>query len=512
MSVRVKATPKSATAESSITRCAVYCRVSNDDGLSQAFTSLDAQRASGEAFIAARKDMGWVCIDEKFEDGGYSGGNMDRPALQRLLQMIEAGKVNAVVCYKLDRVTRSIRDFGKLADVFEKHNVALISVTQSIDTGTSMGRLMMHVLLSFAAFERELASERTRDKIAMSRQRGRWTGGRPPLGYDVVETTLVVNPAEAAIVQALYSKYLELGSLSKTIEWAQSKNITNKAWTTHAGHSKGGSAFFKSTLSQLLSNPIYIGKISHKGKVYDGLHIGIIDPAVFARVQELLAENGACGVSLKRNRYGGLLKGLISCGCCGGPMAHTITTKKSDSAGAGTEYRYYACLKKQAHGSGRCKGRPVQAEQIESFVMEKVRSAFSDPALVTLVLDAARARSEARLRDLDARRIALAAEHASVKARVDAGESASAFTRTLDEIERDMASLELEHAEVAASLIDRHTVQRGLKQFDAVWASLAPSEKARILALTVKQVRFDAVAGTVEIDVHEDSAQKEVAA
>lgn len=487
----------------STVRCAVYCRVSNDDGLSQAFTSLDAQQVSGESFVAARKGEGWSVIDERFHDGGYSGGNMDRPGLQRLIELVQAKQVEVIVVYKLDRFTRSIRDFGKLAEILEQQKVALVSVTQSIDTGTSMGRLMMHVLLSFAAFERELASERTRDKIALSRQKGRWTGGRPPLGYDAANSTLTVNTAEASMVRAIFAKYLELGSLSKVIEWANEHGVRNKAWTTKAGEHKGGSLFFKSTLAQLLSNPIYIGQITHKETSYPGIHEKIIDPGVFKRVQELLAENGRCGPSLLRNRYGGVLKGMIVCGCCGGSMVHSITSKKVD--GRRVEYRYYTCLKKQAQGATRCSGRSVQAEQLESFVIDKVRSAYADPALVSMVLDAIRARSAARWRDLEARRTALASERESVQP-VGGRERAplGGFARDRDEIERELLEVDAEIASVQSALPDRKMVQRGLDQFEALWSSLTPAEKSEILRLTVKRVHFDGVKGEVQIEMLED--------
>lgn len=485
------------------TRCAVYCRVSTDDGLSQAFTSLDAQQSSGESFIAARKAEGWELVAEKFHDGGYSGGNLDRPGLQNLLRRVEEGRVEAIVVYKLDRFTRSIRDFGRLADVLEKHRVALVSVTQSIDTGTSMGRLMMHVLLSFAAFERELASERTRDKIALSRQKGRWTGGRPPLGYDIKDSNLVVNPAEAAIVRALYAKYLELSSLSKVIAWANERGIRNKSWTTRSGDRAGGLRFFKSTLAKLLSNPLLVGLVPHKGATYSGIHTGIVDPEVFKRVQQMLAVNGGCGPSLLRNRYGGLLKGLLVCGCCGGPMVHTVTKKKRPGASQGVEYRYYACLKKQSGGVKRCRGGSVQAEQIESFVIGKVKDGFASERLVTLVLDTARAETDAKLRELDARRRALESEVAG---------RCEAPMRERPEVEAELKRVAQEQSDRASGLLDRAAVRRGLREFDGLWASLPPAARAKALALLIRSVRFDAGKGEVGIVTHDGGTHTEAAA
>ena len=488
-----------------LTRCAIYCRVSSDDGLSQAFTSLDAQQAAGESFVASQKERGWTVIPEKFHDGGYSGGTMERPALKKLIERIEAGQVEAVVVYKLDRFTRSIRDFGKLADVLEKRKVALVSVTQSIDTGTSMGRLMMHVLLSFAAFERELASERTRDKIALQRQRGRWSGGRPPLGYDVRNSELVINATEASVVRSLYGKYLELGSLSCVLEWAYDKGITNKSWISASGQSQGGARFVKSTLSQLLSSPVYIGLIPHHHQTFEGVHVPIIDQEVFRRVQERLAENATCGPSLVRNRYGGLLKGILHCGCCGKPMVHTTTSTMKRGA-VRTDYRYYVCPKRQSISAQRCPGRSVQASQVEDFVLDKVRDVFSTPEMVGTVLDIARARAEERMRDLRSREALLAAALHDIVAGL-----ASPGDRTRSEIEREISLVRAEAKRASESMPRREEVQGSLQEFDGLWATLSPGERARVIGLVVQRVTFDATKGEITITRRED-AQQEVAA
>ncbi|HVU63918.1 MAG TPA: recombinase family protein [Phycisphaerales bacterium] len=485
-------------------RCAVYCRVSNDDGLSQAFTSLDAQRASGEAFVQAHQGEGWRCLPERFEDGGYSGGTLERPALQRLLEQVEAGEVDVICVYKLDRLTRSIRDFGTLAGVLEKKHVAIVSVTQSIDTGTSMGRLMMHVLLSFAAFERELASERTRDKIALTRQRGQWSGGRPPLGYDIANPTLVVNEPEAVQVRLLYGKYLEIRSLSKLIDWASERGIKNKRWTSRSGESLGGCAFVKSTMAQLLSNPVYIGRVPHKGTTYPGLHPAIVDAQVFKRVQELLAENGRAGPSRVRNKFGGILKGVLRCGRCGGAMVHGVTRKNN-----GIEHRYYSCLTKQAYGARRCAGGAVPAAQIERFVIDKVRDTFADPLLVGLVLDAARERGLERIRDLEARQLALAAEQTDLA--VLRQNSAAVPPRGHHDVLRDIEAVRAAIEEERAALVDRPTTEMGLKQFDSVWATLSPKEQSQVVALTLERVTFDAAAGEIKITPHSAVPQEAAA-
>ena len=223
-------------------RCAVYTRKSTEDGLEQEFNSLDAQREAGEAFIASQRSEGWECLPQHYDDGGFTGGNMDRPALQRLLADIEAGKVDCVVVYKVDRLSRSLLDFARMMETFEKHHVSFVSVTQQFNTSTSMGRLVLNVLLSFAQFEREIISERTRDKIAAARRKGKWSGGMPLLGYDVDPrgSKLIVNEDEAARVRAIFELYLERQSMIATIEELDCRGWVNKRWTTRKGHERGG--------------------------------------------------------------------------------------------------------------------------------------------------------------------------------------------------------------------------------------------------------------------------------
>ncbi|MEY2786763.1 MAG: DNA-invertase hin [Planctomycetota bacterium] len=257
-------------------RCAIYTRKSSDDGLELDFNSLDAQREAAEAFIASQRGEGWQVIPTHYDDGGFSGGNMDRPALAALLKDVEAGLVDCVVVYKVDRLSRSLLDFTRIIATFEAHKAAFVSVTQHFNTTHSMGRLTLNILLSFAQFEREIISERTRDKIAASRRRGIWGGGRPILGYDVERSPggskLLVNPEEAERVRAIFAMYLELGSISRVLRRLDDLGWRNKAWTGKEGREMGGRAFDKSQLFNLLTNPTYIGKVRHKDDLYDGLH------------------------------------------------------------------------------------------------------------------------------------------------------------------------------------------------------------------------------------------------
>ncbi|RMF21152.1 MAG: recombinase family protein, partial [Deltaproteobacteria bacterium] len=300
-------------------RCAIYTRKSTDEGLDQEFNSLDAQRESGEHYVRAQEGQGWVCLPTRYDDGGFTGGNMERPALKRLLADIEAGQIDCVVVYKVDRLSRSLLDFARIMETFDKHAVSFVSVTQQFNTSTSMGRLMLNVLLSFAQFEREIISERTRDKMAAARRKGKYVGGAPLLGYDIDRdaSRLVVNEQEAVRVQQIFELYLEFQSLLPTIAELDRRGWTTKRWTTKKGTQRGGRPFNKNTLYGLLTNVAYVGKVRYKHEVYEGEHEGIVDPDTFEEVQRLLRTNHRTGGARVRNRFGALLKGLLRCAPCG---------------------------------------------------------------------------------------------------------------------------------------------------------------------------------------------------
>ncbi|MFN0134997.1 MAG: recombinase family protein [Phycisphaerae bacterium] len=296
--------------------CAIYTRTSSDERLNSDFNSLDAQREACAHYISSRKGDGWVALTDAYSDAGFSGKNTERPALQRLLEDIKAGKVDAVVIYKLDRISRSLRDFLSLLSIFEGHGVACVSISQSFDTKSAMGRLMMNVLLSFAEFEREVIGERIRDKIAASRKRGRWTGGTAALGFDVDRTgaspKLVVNSNEASRVLAIFALYIEMGSLLSVVAELNRRGWRCKSWTTRDGRRRGGEAFDRTRLSVLLKNPIYVGKIKHKDALPDGEHEAIAPQALFDKVRRLLKSNGRGGPE-HRNKHGALLRGIHLC-------------------------------------------------------------------------------------------------------------------------------------------------------------------------------------------------------
>ena len=277
-----------------VRRCALYTRKSSEEGLEQDFNSLDAQRAACAAYVKSQASEGWRALDTRYDDGGFSGGSLERPALKRLLADIAAGKVDVVVVYKIDRLTRALADFVRIVELFDRHAVSFVSVTQAFNTTSSMGRLTLNVLLSFAQFEREVTGERIRDKIAASKARGMWMGGNLPFGYDLPaegRRALVVNPDEAATLRLIFATYLELGSVSALERWLEEHGITSKQRTTVGGRPIGGRPFNRGALFYLLRNRLYLGMIVHRGKVYPGMHTAIVDPDLFQAVQDRLDAN-----------------------------------------------------------------------------------------------------------------------------------------------------------------------------------------------------------------------------
>ena len=295
---------------SKIIRCAVYTRKSTEDGLEQDFNSLDAQREASLAYIKSQHHEGWRAIKKSYDDGGISGGTLNRPAVQELLEDIKAGQVDTVVVYKVDRLTRSLADFSKLIELFDNHNVSFISVTQQFNTTSSMGRLTLNVLLSFAQFEREITGERIRDKIAASKKKGMWMGGLPPLGYDVKDKGLKINEAEAETVKTLYDLYLEFGSVREVKEKADRLYLKTKE-RKYNGNITGGKSFSRGHLYHLLKNPLYAGKVRYKDNVYDGQHEAIIDHSIWEEVQNKLSDNTFTRHSHSNQKQHNILKGLI---------------------------------------------------------------------------------------------------------------------------------------------------------------------------------------------------------
>ena len=359
-------------------RCAVYTRVSNDERLDQSFNSLDAQREAGQAYIASQRTEGWLAVADDYDDGGYSGGNMERPALKRLMDDILADQIDIVVVYKIDRLTRCLADFSRLIEVFERHKVSFVSVTQQFNTTTSMGRLMLNILLSFAQFEREVTGERIRDKIAASKRKGIWMGGYPALGYDVKDRQLIINDAEASTVRRIFQRFTELQSATDLCRELAVDGITTKAWKTADGNVRNGTPMDKKYLSKALRNPIYVGEIRHKGVVHAGQHEPIISRQLWDRVQAILAEDASerMGKTQTRGKTDALLRGLLY--GSNGEKYHITFSKKP----SGKKYRYYIPKADQRYGGGTSASGMIPAGQIEELVVNLLVGALQSPESV----------------------------------------------------------------------------------------------------------------------------------
>lgn len=341
-----------------ITRCAIYTRKSTEEGLEQDFNSLHAQREASEAFILSQKHEGWQLARAEYDDGGYSGGNMSRPGLQRLMEDIEAGKIDVVVVYKVDRLSRSLHDFAKMVEVFDRHGVSFVSVTQQFNTTTSMGRLTLNVLLSFAQFEREVTGERIRDKIAASKKKGMWMGGPVPLGYKVQDRTLLPNPDEIPLVQRIFERYIVLRSVRALHEELHEQGIKTRS----------GSMFYRGGLYCMLKNPIYIGKIRHKQALHEGMHPRIIAPDLWNQAQDILAENHGKPELRRRKTGRHLLLGKL----CDehGPL----TTSQTNKSGK----RYYYYISSNLRNSAGKKGWRIPAYEMDQLVVNATKDFLCD--------------------------------------------------------------------------------------------------------------------------------------
>jgi DNA invertase Pin-like site-specific DNA recombinase len=356
-------------------RCAIYTRKSSEEGLDMEFNSLEAQREACEAYVASQKAEGWVAIRDRYDDGGFSGGTLDRPALKQLIADIESGLIDVIVVYKIDRLSRSLMDFAKLVEVFDRNNVTFVSVTQSFNTTTSMGRLTLNILLSFAQFEREVIGERIRDKFAASRKRGMWMGGFVPMGYDVKDRKLVVNEAEAATVRMIFERFAALGSASTLARALQAEDVRNKR----------GKRIDKGFIYKLISSRVYLGEAVHKGTSYPGEHDAIITQELWDRVHAILKESPRERRAKNRNSSEALLKGIIFTDT-GAAMTPTYTRKGERL------YHYYTSMDLIRNRDLRGGEGPMRlaAAMVDGAVIAEMRQIIGAPEIAARVIEAQR--------------------------------------------------------------------------------------------------------------------------
>jgi len=371
-----------------ISRCAIYTRKSSEDGLEQEYNSLHAQRDAAEAFIKSQKHEGWKIIKQHYDDGGISGGHMERPALQELFNDLRAGKIDVVVVYKVDRLSRSLADFAQMMKVFDDHQVSFVSVTQQFNTSSSMGRLTLNVLLSFAQFEREVTGERIRDKIALSKKKGRWTGGVPPLGYNAKEGVLTINVDEAAVVEQCFQLYLKASGLIETVNKLNKKGLRTKHFVSAKGRVYASKPWIAKQLHRVLTQPIYYGMVHHKGELFEGQHEPIIDAEIWKKTQQKLREqqpdfqkkiasNNIDGIEFVQHA----LKGYVFTddGYALTPTFTSKTTKASDGTSTKKRYRYYVSQKAIGEGYASSEVKTINAVLLEKTVQQMIAQTL--PAL-----------------------------------------------------------------------------------------------------------------------------------
>jgi site-specific DNA recombinase len=495
-------------------RCAIYTRKSTEEGLDLEFNSLDAQRESAEAFVASQLHEGWECLPDRYDDGGFSGGNLDRPALNRLLEDIKSGKVDCVVVYKVDRLSRSLLDFSRIMETFDKHGVSFVSVTQQFNTTHSMGRLTLNILLSFAQFEREIIGERTRDKIAAQRRKGKWTGGIPILGYDVDRSNpspkLVVNAEEAVQVRRIFTLYQELGSLLPVVLEVNKRGWRNKEWKTKGGIVRGGKEFDKCSIYALLTNPLYAGLIRHKDLIHKGEHEALIESEVFDAVQKQLTKNGRGKGNELINKHGALLKGLLHCTACDRAMVHTFTRKDEKL------YRYYTCTNAIKNGRGSCPSPNLPAAEIEQAVIQQIRAIGADVEIQNQVAKQMKASTTKQLEELQTNRRQLerqlSRDHAEIgKLAVLHDPTGATSARIADlhvritKCESDLVRVIANLAEIERHATDKANIAESVLNFESIWEALNSREKSRLIRLMVSQIEFNAEDTSISVSFYPDA-------
>lgn len=455
-------------------RAAIYCRLSVERP-DQELSSVTVQRDRCEAYAASQ---GWTVLPDRFDDDGFSGATTHRPGLTRLLAEVERGGIDVLVTVRIDRLSRSMLDFLKIMETLDRHGVALVSITQEVNTATAWGRMVLNILAGFGQFEREMISERTRDKIHAARRSGKWTGGFIPLGYDLVDGKLIVNERESLQVHAIFEIYLAEGSLSSTLREIRKRGWTMKRWTTRQGSVSGGGLFTRSGLYTLLTNSLYIGKVKLDGEVFAGEHAAILEQDVFGAAQAQLRSNGLKRAAASRNAHGAFLKGVLYCAHCNARMIHTVTRKGSKG------YRYYVCGNAQREGWQACPVKSVAAGAVEAAVLQEIREAVQDTALARETWDEVVRQRQVRTRDL---------------VREEKIEAAGGNGR--------LARVQSELTALRRATFDRGDLAEALDSFAPLWDALTYSEQSELAGHLLERVDFDGEAATVHLARHTKSNQ-----
>jgi len=467
-------------------RVAVYCRQSVEDATSE-FGSLQAQREAVEAYVRSQGEKGWQVLDARYDDAGYSGGSLERPAFRQLLLDVRGGRVDVVAVYKIDRLSRSLSDFCALVNLFDQYSVEFVSVTQQFSTTSSAGRLTLNMLASFAQFERETIAERTRDKMQAARRRGMWTGGRVPLGYKLVEHRLVIEENEARTVRAIFDVFLDRGGLIPTLDAMRERGLRPRT-----------GEFDKGTLRRLLGDPWVAGLVRAGDELVPGQHEAIVTRATWDAVQALLAKPQQAKPRGPRTSNPALLAGLLVCGACGSSMGRHFTARH------GRHYEAMVCARVLKQGASACPGSRVAMADIDRFVTERLMGIGKDAELLEATVSATavevvkqRAAVQATLDGIAKRRAVLDARRANLVDAIAQG-GPRTLLDDLRRIEEDQAALDREQADARMPAeVDAAAVRRALAELPGLWAELFPAERARIVRLLVERVVYKG--GEVEL-------------
>jgi len=489
-------------------RCAIYTRKSTTHNLDLEFSSLDAQREACEHYILAHAHEGWTLVDKQYDDGGFTGANTERPAFQRLLDDVEAREVDLVVVYKVDRLSRSLLDFARVMDQFNKHGAAFVAVTQNFSTANALGTLTLNILMSFAQFERSMIAERVRDKLRASKRRGKWTGGRVPYGYDLADKRLVECPQEAEIVREIFQSYGECQSATTVARRLNARGLTTARYAVK-GYATRAQAWAKFDILRILKNPVYIGRVRSSGAEHPGEHSPLVDGEAFRGAQERLAKFAERRGAVRNEAY--LLTGLLRCGVCGGAMTSSTTRRN------GHEYRYYGCRTRSDRGKEACATRRVSAQPLEDMLVERLRREACRPGLVReikkeLAVQVAERRKQvasdrerlprelARLRT-EADRLYVAIGRTTGEAREQFAERLLGLTEQIAENQERLERMESDAKALEELDANAEWVVEALGRFDEVWEVMTHDSRRRLLHALVTSVVYNEATGTVTTEL-----------
>ncbi len=469
--------------ETKLINCAIYTRKSHEEGLEQEFNSLDAQREAAEAYIESQRLQGWRALPDRYDDGGFSGGDMERPGLQRLLADVDAGKVDVIVVYKIDRLSRSLLDFMKMIERFNEQGVSFVSVTQHFNTTDPTGRMFLGILITFAQYEREVIAERIRDKVAAAKRRGKYCGGPAILGYDVdpEHKKLLVNPEEAPLVNHIFKRYTQLASAKALAAEINEQGYHTKSWTTKKGKHRPGSPWNTGHIYRLLGNRLYMGEVVHKGKGYPGEHEAIVSKGLWEKVQAVLSENTRAKQTRAQTKTISSLQGVVRCGHCDGAMGLTYTQKGP------RRYTYYHCAKDAKRAVSRCRLKRVAAGDIEKAVLEQLSAVFRTPTLVSRTYFAAKGMEEHAHRKLRERALKEAEPNGNGSdpgaALVELNQEAVTLSRQLTDVSARVRAFE-------ADPVAEREVAEAFQSVETFWDDLFPLERNRLIRLLVEKVEI----------------------